>query len=303
MGEFVAICAAISYALSNVLVKKGTTTSSQNNGAFLSLLQTVMMSGLVWIIVIQVNGLPAFTTEGILWFLIGGVLSAFFGRTFQYSSVQYLGSVRASAIKNLNPMFTVVLGILLLGESVSLYFLIGVILIFGSMYLIVRQSISQRKADSNQNGKKAKVSLLNIGYLFGVLSAFAYAIGFVIRKWGLESIPDPMFGVFLGGCVGIVIYAITAMFKERYMYELKNTLTTFQPWLFYGGLAMSLGQILNFIAIFFIEVSRASLLVTTQSIFSIIFTLFVFKTNENLTKTTIICSIIMVVGAFFIILS
>jgi drug/metabolite transporter (DMT)-like permease len=302
MGEVVAILAAITYALSNVLVKKGTTASSQNNGAFLSLLQTVILSGLVWIIVIKVNGWPAFTTEGILWFLLGGVLSAFFGRTFQYSSVQHLGSVRASAIKNLNPMFTVVLGILLLGESVTLYFLIGVCMIFGSMYLVVSQSINQRKPSSNQNGD-SKRSLLNVGYLYGVLSALAYAIGFIVRKWGLESIPDPMFGVLLGGCVGMVVYAITAMFKKRYMYELKNTLTTFQPWLFYGGLAMSLGQILNFIAIFFIEVSRASLLVTTQSIFSILFSLFVFKTNEDLTKTTIICSIIMFLGAIFIILS
>jgi drug/metabolite transporter (DMT)-like permease len=62
----------------------------------------------------------------------------YIGRVFLYASIQHLGAMRASALKRLNPFFAVLLGVGVLGESLSGRAGWGVLLIVLSFAILIR---------------------------------------------------------------------------------------------------------------------------------------------------------------------
>jgi drug/metabolite transporter (DMT)-like permease len=318
MGEIYAFMSAIGFALANVMIKKGTTKNSKNNGAFLSVILTTLIAGIFFIGLGLSRGWAVLNLEGILFFMLAGIFTAFLGRNLLYSSIQHLGAVRSTAVKRLNPFFAVILAILILNETMTFTLFIGMILIFFSFGILIHESYRSKQAkeqdiyelgDSNAIEtslgiiKKTIILLrqfVSIGYFFGLVSAFCYSLGYVARKYGLKEIPDSFFGALLGSGVGAVCFVLMALFQERYRIIVSSTFKQFQPWLFTAGIMTSLGQILYFLALYHIEVSRVALIASIEIIFTIFLSAWVFKTFENLNITVITASIISMLGAAII---
>ncbi|MDN4075435.1 hypothetical protein [Fictibacillus terranigra] len=88
-------------------------------------------------------------------------------------------------------------------------------IIFGSSVVLMYESFivakkneknvpasKQEKAGDGQFNKLKMIA--SFGYVYGVISAFAYAIGYVVRKEGLEEMPNPYVGTTIGALVGIL---------------------------------------------------------------------------------------------------
>jgi drug/metabolite transporter (DMT)-like permease len=310
MGEWFALLSAEAFASSNVMVKKGTTPSSKNNGAFISILFTAIISGMIVLTMGLFYGWPSLNAEGFIWFVLAGVLTSFLGRTFLYSSIQHLGSVRASAIKRLNPFFAVLIGVILLNERVTSTLIVGMILIFlGFVMLAVQSLYSDRQGKKEQKGQRNDLisvtsksihiikSIANLGYIYGPISALAYAFGYAARKNGLTEIPDPFFGTMIGAFIGALIFVILALFQEHYRSIIRTTFTQFHLWLFLAGISISMGQILYFMALAYIAVSRVALITSIEVIFTLFLSAWVFKTQEGITKLVLFAAVISMLGA------
>ncbi|OES44731.1 DMT family transporter [Domibacillus iocasae] len=311
MGDLLALLAAFSFGCANVMVKKGTDQNSVNNGAFLSILITFFLAGCIAFGRGMLEGWVIFTTVGIWWFVLAGILTAFIGRTLLFTSIQHLGSVRASAIKRLNPLFAVLIGIFFLHEALNTWILIGIICIFGSSAVLMYESFittkknkkntAASKQDQRGNGRFRILKMIaSFGYVYGIVSALAYAIGYVVRKEGLEEMPDPYVGTMIGALVGIMVFLFLSLFQKRYRQSIKSTFSSFQPWLFGAGIATSAGQILYFAALLQSGVSQVAIIASTDVIFTLLLSSLVFKTHEGITKTVIFASITAMVGAGFI---
>lgn len=315
VGEWFALLAALSFASSNVMVKKGTTPQSSENGAFLSILLTAVISGIFFLGAGLFNGFPDFTSEGMLWFALAGVLTSFIGRILLFNSIQHLGSVRASAIKRLNPFFTVMIGILFLHETLTSFIILGMVLIFGSTVVLVGESLANWRNAKKEIAAAIEPSsppqrrlvakdlwklIASLGYVYGIVSALAYSVGYVVRKQGLTEIPDPFFGTLLGAIVGMLIFGLISLFKEANRRSIISTFTEFKPWLFGAGVATSLGQIFYFIALQYSGVSQVALIASTDVILTIFLSAWVFKTQEGITRTVSLASLVAMTGAGFI---
>lgn len=302
LGELIALLSAVGFSLSIVMVKKGTKVDSKNNGAFISILLTAMISGVLLIILGLSRGWPLLTQEGMIWFILAGIFTSFFGRSLLYSAIQQLGSVRSTAIKRLNPFFAVILGVLLLGEPLTIMLLIGMTVIFVSLGILYQDSYQANIANNEGNegtvteDKKVK-SIVNIGYVYGISSAACYALGYVLRKNGLLEIPDPFLGSMVGAGVGCLVFVVMALFQKRYRYIVKSSFSHFEPWLIGAGIMVSVGQILYFVALSYTAVSRVALIASIEVIFTILLSAWVFKTRESLTRKVIFASLLSMVGA------
>ncbi|OLN21538.1 hypothetical protein BTO30_14520 [Domibacillus antri] len=319
MGELFALLAAFSFACANVMVKKGTKEDAKDNGAFLSVLITLFLAGMIVVGRGIFQGWTPLNNEGIWWFVLAGILTAFIGRTLLFTSIQHLGSVRASAIKRLNPFFAVLLGLIFLQESLNLWITLGIVLIFGSSAVLMLESVliaqknkmfmretndkTSQMTDRDEKNSRHNTWLMKVktfasfGYIYGIISALAYAVGYVVRKEGLEEIPDPYLGTTVGAIVGILVFLILSLFQKRYRQSIQATFSSFRPWLFGAGIATSFGQILYFAALTHSGVSRVAVIASTDVIFTLFLSSIVFKTQENITKTVIIASITAMVGA------
>src|SRR5581483_5818452 len=234
----------------------------------------------------------------------------FLGRVFLYASIQYLGAVRASAIKRLNPFFAVLLGILVLGEPLTAGLAAGGALIFTSFALLIRHSLvtARRLApdaampEKNFWGRARKAwgTAGSLGYFYGPVSALAYAVGYVGRKKGLEEIPDPFFGTLVGGLAGLLAFLAAALFQKSYRAALAAALRRVSGWLFAAGVFSSLGQICYFAALNHSTISRVAM-ISAMEVFITMFLSFLFGGRERLGLPVIGAASLGVLGTAFIV--
>ena len=303
MGEALAVLAMTLFALTNITVVRGHDGKSRSSGAFLAIFITFLMSTLIWLIMVLRNGWPDVNATVIGWFALGGFLTMFVGRVFVYASIQHLGAVKASAVKRLNPFFSVLLGVLILGETITSPMMIGMLLIVMSFAVLVRQAVFSTGEDSMRAEKQSAFDrFLNLGYLYGPVSALAYALGYVARKYGMMILPDAAFGTMVGALTGIVFFVITSGFVNSYRDDLRKTFTVFNKWFLMAGCFSTFGQISYFTALNYIGISKIALITSMEIFMTMILSTLVFLNKEKLSVDVIVAAGLGFLGTLFVIL-
>lgn len=298
LGDALAIASASCFAVSNVTIARGARPEGQDNGAFVSLLITVAIAAAGWILLGLMHGFEPVTTRALLWFAGAGVLTAYVGRVFFYASVQHLGAMRSSTMKRLNPFFAVMLGVLVLGETLTAGMIVGLLLIMASFVALVAGA---RKPAANDSHESLGRRILNAGYLYGPVSALGYASGYLLRKMGLAEAHDALLGAMVGCLVGAVLFLATAAFNGDYRRAVRATFLRPNRWLMGAGIMSSFGQILYFAALNVSPMSRVAL-ITSMEVFVTLFLGFAFlRKSETLTPALLLAAGLGVAGAAFII--
>lgn len=308
MGEWLALCSAGCFAAANVTITRGA-AKGEDNGAFLSILLTMTIACAWWLWGNAGHALPTPDPVSLLWFGGAGVLTIFIGRVFLYASVQRLGAVAASAVKRLNPLFSVLLGVLLLGEAFDGAMLVGMLLIGASFAVLISQSLRAARpatgavaaTGSSAARPSLRATLANLGYFYGPVSALAYAFGYVARKQGLAGMPDPAFGTMFGAIVGALVFVLIARFVDSYKLALRQTFSSFNPWLFAAGVLSSAGQLLYFAALGSSSIARCAMLSSMEAFFTIFFTVLVTRSRRQLTAPVLLACALGVAGTAFIV--
>lgn len=299
MGELLALFSACCFAGSNVTITRGAGGKGKDNGAFLSILLTAAIGGALWLAGSAGRGFPPMNARSLLWFAAAGILTIFIGRVFLYASVQRLGAVPASAIKRLNPAFSVLLGVVLLGEAIDRSMVAGMLLIGASVALLVRHSLQAAGGAARRDSVGS--TLANLGYFYGPVSALAYALGYVARKEGLAGMPDPAFGSMFGSLVGALVFVLIARFADSYMAAVRSTFTSFNPWLFAAGVLSSAGQLLYFAALNSAPIARCAMISSMEAIFTILFTVALGRSPRQLSAPVLLAALLGVAGTMFIV--
>ena len=298
MGEWYALASALCFGISNVAIMRGAPRSADDNGAFLSLLLTAGISAAGWLLVGARQGFAPVTMHGIAWLAAAGVFTAFIGRVFLYASIQHLGAMRGAAIKRLNPFFAVLLGVLVLGESVAGNMLWGAGLIVASFAVLVHAQW-RSPALPHEVSSAAPQRLFNPGYVFGPLSALGYALGYLLRKAGLEETPDPFFGAMIGTLVGALLFVVAGRFNPAYRRAVRATFDRPNPWFYVAGLMSSTGQILYFAALNASSMSKVAL-VTSMEVFITIALSMLFL-GERLTPRVALAALLGFAGTAWLV--
>jgi drug/metabolite transporter (DMT)-like permease len=293
IGDVLAIASAAFFAVANVTIVKGASPGDDDNGAFLSLLLTAAIAGAGWALIGAVRGFEPVTTQALLWFAGAGVFTSFIGRVFLYASVQRLGAMRGSTLKRFNPFFAVILGVLVLGETLGAATLAGMALLVASFILLVRGS---GRAQAGQSR-----SMLAPGYLFGIFSGLGYATGYLFRKMGLTEAADPWLGAAFGSLVGAALFVLTARFSESYARALRATFRRPNAWLVCAGVTSSFGQVLYFAALITSPISRVALIVSMEVFVTLALGAIFLRRRETLTLPVAIAAALGVAGTALIV--
>lgn len=291
------------FSTANITIIRGFDGKTRSGGAFLSIIITFVLSFAIWTALGLRNGWSPINRTAVTWFVVAGILTIFIGRVFLYASIQHLGAVRASAIKRLNPFFSVLLGVVLLGESVNGKLMVGMALICTSFVVLVRQTLKTTHQQDREVARQGALDrIVNLGYLYGPVSAFAYASGYVARKQGLLILPDAALGTMVGALSGIVVFVVTSRFIGSYRDDLRQTFTVFNPWLLLAGILSSLGQLCYFVALSHSSISRIALITSMEVFVTIFLSTAVFRSKEKITIDVVVAGSLGVLGTVFVIL-
>ena len=296
MGDALAFASATCFAISNVTIARGARPEAEDNGAFVSLVITTVISGALWLALGLARGFEPVTGRALLWFAGAGVFTAFVGRVFFYASVQRLGAMRSSTLKRLNPFFAVLLGVAVLHEQLSGGMTIGLALLAASFAMLM---VGAREARGE--AKPGASFAARFGYLYGIVSALGYSSGYLLRKMGLAEAHDALLGAMVGCFVGAFLFLATAAFSADYARAVRATFARPNYWLMAAGTMSSLGQIAYFAALNVSPMSRVAL-ISSMEIFVTLFLGFVFlRSHERLTPALVVAAALGVAGTAFIV--
>jgi drug/metabolite transporter (DMT)-like permease len=282
------------------MIKRGFDGSTRGQGAFLSIVVTTALSGLLWVGSGARHGFPDISLAAVGWFALAGVLTVMIGRVFLYASIQALGAIRGSTIKRLNPVFAVLLGVIFLDDAISANLAVGMILIFASFGVLVRKSLHAAPAAGEQS-HTVMSRVRRLGYLYGPVSALAYATGYVFRKYGLTEMPDALFGTLVGAVSGMTAFALMAAINDNYRSDMTRSFTEFNLWLMLAAIASTLGQICYFVALTHITVSKIALITSMEVFLTMFLSLLVFRDKVRLTPDVVIAAVLGFLGTVWII--
>ena len=270
-GDLLTLGSSLCFAISNINVAQGNRTPGQeDNGAFVSLILTMLIAGILWAAVGLVRGFEPVTWRALAWFAGAGVFTAFVGRVFFYASIEKLGAMRSSTMKRLIPFFAVMLGVGVLGERLTAGMVAGMVLILASFALLVAAA-RRSSARGDTQGKRG----INAGYVYGPVSALGYATGYLLRKMGLAEAHDALLGAAVGCLAGIALFLATAGFSATYAKAVRATFARPNPWLIVAGVMSSFGQIFYFAALNLNPMARVAL-VSSVEVFITLFLGYVF---------------------------
>ncbi len=289
------------FAAANISIGTKHQGRASRGGAFLSICITFVLSFTVWLALGLQGEFEPLNRVAIGWFALAGILTALVGRIFLFASLRHLGAVKGAAIKRLNPLFSVLLGVWLLGEVISFQMALGMTLIIASFVVLIRQSLqTAREADTGLAAGTFN-RIANLGYFHGPVSALAYASGYVARKQGLLVMPDPVLGTMVGAATGMVLFCLLATAIASLRSDLRATFTELNPWLWLAGLFTSFGQLSYFAALQYTSISKIALITSMEVFVTMFLTRVVLRSDGKLPPDVLLAAALGVLGTLLVI--
>lgn len=258
-GEVLALIAAFAYGLAAVAIVKGKQNARGDNGVFLSVIMTTLLSFGLWIMqgsapaaaVLEADRLPA-----LFYFALAGLASTVMGRTSMYRATELLGAVPASLLRRLTPVFAVLIGFLILAEVPDIRTLIGGSLILAGIFYHLF---------SKEYGRQIR---FGPGFALGVGSAVFYALAYTLRSLGLDVLPDPALGTLIGASVGLLWFVFRPITGFSGPDRSRRLAADRGLWHIATALLLSVGQLLQFFALQSASVAAVAILGSLEVLFA-----------------------------------
>jgi drug/metabolite transporter (DMT)-like permease len=142
-----------------------------------------------------------------LWLSLSGLVGFVFGDFFLFKSYTVIGSRFSMLIMNLVPPITALAGFLILGERLSLFHFVGMILTFSGISLAI---FSRRDGE-----ERLSLKLAPRGVLYAVGGAVGQALGLILSKLGMKDY-DPFAATQIRIIAGIAGYIILVTLMSRW---------------------------------------------------------------------------------------
>ena len=277
-GQLCALASALSFALASVAISSNKRQGLPNDGAFLSVIMTVVFSFFLFL-VFEDGTLPSLDdpklSEGVLWFCLAGLFAMVFGRTLVFRSIGLLGVTRGTTVKKMNPFFSILLAVIVLGESLIFEEILGVMALAFAIFLLISDK-SRKYEHEVENTPKDWLVIAPL-YIPGILSCFAYAVSYIARKNGLITLGTPAFGTLVSAMAGVCFYLILAIPFESYRGFVVEGVRNIAPITLAIGASMSVGQVLFFTALTYEELSTVVMIGSLETFIAIFLSVAIFR--------------------------
>ena len=296
IGETLALGSAFAFAFANIAIARGARDAASGESAvILAIVATALIAGAGFLAVgpAREAGLAGIGWAAVGWFAMSGMLATVGGRLTLFKSIEYAGVVRASTVRRLSPVLALILASVLLQEIITPLAALGMAAIAGSFVLLWFENRTRL-----EHARPAR--LVTIGLLFGAASAALYACSYIARKLGLDIVPDPYLGAFIGAATGALWYAARAALGPETRALLVSTLRAPNRWQMAAALFISLGQVAQFAALTHIGVARVTFLNSTEVYISALLAVFVFRTEPLPGRAVLAAMALATVGVILV---
>ena len=292
-GLILALLAAVSFGASTILVRKA---SAEAGESFTATATSVFIGIFFFAIAISFTGEwdKLFSISGRASILLGaaGIIHFVIGRSLGYNAYRLIGANKANPFITTNPFYAVILGVLLLKESITVYLVLGVLCIFAGAALITTEKKSVSKEQRGFFRTEVKGILAALG------AAICWGISPVLIKPALGEIGSPLVGAFVSYATASIVMAFLLFRRQHREQIVRLPLITVLIPLIISGIFTSAGQLFCYVALSYSAVSVVTPLASTQALFACIFSFLFNRQIEVFTPKVILGMVATVTGTF-----
>lgn len=289
LGDALALASAMAFSFGNVAIAKATRNRSVDSGVLLSVLMTGALAILGWLLERDHVPVNESVLSPIVWFGAAGILATVWGRVTLFKAIQFAGVLRATAIRRITPFLSVLFGWLFLADRVSGWGALGLAFIsvsFGLLYIEDRKKLGQVFEGLD----------LPLGYMFGIFCALLYASSYVVRKRGLELLPDAYLGALIGSGAALIYYMCSFVISSSSRQQFTAFAHSPDVWQVIAAFSISVGQILLFAALNRTTVTRVAMISSTEIFISAYLAVIVFRTEKGPSITFFVAMLLSTAG-------
>jgi len=252
----------------------------------------VLVCGFVyWSTLVFIRGtvdlLANFTVDSVIIFMVGGVVGTTLGRLTAFTGVERVGASIANALISTRPLFSSVLAVTVLRESMSIYTGLGIAAIVVGLGIL-----SRTKGGDVEGWRRWEL-------VFPLAAAVAFALGNVIRRYGLQETGlSALEAVALNEAGAFLALAPYVFFiKREQVFNVSN-----RSW----SLFVTHGLLTSAALISLFEALRRGPLVVVEPfsslapLFTVIFSYFLLDDLESITVDVIVGVLVVLVGVVFV---
>lgn len=283
MAEYFALQAALFFATSHILIRRGLATSNALTGAFISLAMTALI---LWLLLPFFTPLSTLWTHAIWYFLAAGIFAPGLGRTLTYVGIERVGVNRSVPISNASPMFASIFAVFLLAELWTLQNFLGTTLVICGITIL-----------SSSHGGQAQWRRIDL--IYPILAALAFAISTNLRKLGLMAINLPLMAAAVTAATAFV-FAVCLLQTRGGLRALKLSRANW-GWFFSAGVANTAATLLVFHALSFGDVVVVEPLIASNPVISLILSAIFLKDLETITLRVVVGALCTVIGTLLVV--
>jgi drug/metabolite transporter (DMT)-like permease len=317
MGEFLALLSLTLFASNIIITKLGTSRLNLSLGYFVSTSVNIIFAICLFAVNYMIkSGIEPFHLKAFILFLLSGIFATFFGRWLFFETIERLGPAKASTFMTSNPLFTLLISWVILGESLSIPQGLGTAAVLMGLFFVSYVKIRPESpkvsnsadmeiaATVHTGGRWANVgrTLFNPTLFIALLSSLSYAIGNILRGTAVQQWNEPILGALLGAALGLTLHMTFSIKISTIGDQIRNAdRRGLLLYMLSGALTVS-AQILYIASMKYLPVSIATLLTMSTPILVIPISYFIMKNQEGITWRTVFGAILVLGGINVIIL-
>lgn len=296
LGILYAALGAFTFALNNVMMRRGVVTGSVMQGMAL----TVPFGGLTFLAIAmafgQLGQLVMFPAIAMAWLAGQGIVHFVFGRYCNYKSNQLMGVNLAAPVVQLQVPVAMLLAVLTLHENFTVLQALGSVLMLGGSFITQSNASGGKKAATGTAPEPDPTPVFRphifSGYIFALGAAVCYGASPLMAREGFLHAPGA--GTAAGGCLA---YAAATLFfsfllvKPGAWADIMGTSRENLSWFLAAAVLVAISQ-----AFVYASLAVAPLMVVTPILqLSLVFRLML---SQSINRDHEIMNLAVIIGAF-----
>jgi drug/metabolite transporter (DMT)-like permease len=311
LGDGLAFGSAVGFALMTVLVAKGIKAGGGDPLVVTLACNLVLLTPLT-VILAMTGGVAVVNGAGIALFAAAGISNMLLARLSLFASIRRVGASRATAMKHLTPAFTLVLAIAFLHERLRSLALLGALLVVCALFMLLFDAFATARQTTTRDegsvpeypqGMIAIPGRRVFGLALGGTAALLLSIGQILRKTGVELMPQPIVGALIGAWAGAVVAAVALSARRGLTRVLGPNIRHPRPQFVLAGLAGTAAPILFLTALQYAPVSKVAVIGATEVILTVAFGTLLVGGDDTLTRRILLPAALVTGGVALIALS
>jgi transporter family protein len=295
-GLIFALLASLSFAVSAVSVRRA---SARTGETFTATAMSVLIGVPFLAIALCFAGewqiLGSVSWRDLILLGAAGIIHFLLGRLLSYNGYRLLGANRGATLSQTALFYTVILSVIFLKESLTVYLVLGVLSIFaGSVLVTTERRSTGGTGQSGTLGTRVKGTLNSLG------GALCWGISPILIKPALGETGSPVAGAFVSYAAAFVIVVLT--FCRRQPREQMSRLPFKEALvpLLISAIFASAGQFFLYIALDHSPASMVTPLVSTHVMLVFLLSLVINRSIEIFTPKVILAMVLTVAGTFLV---